>query len=94
MSNYLKERKARLEEALENDLLEQEDFNINDFQDEVWDLERELYDYPISNREEERLVSDLKRLVLEIKKEYDFYDEEAELNMMFPNKEDDDDWDL
>ena len=94
MSDYLKKSKAYLEEALENNLFDQEDFDINDFQDEVWNLEIELSDYPISNQEEERLVSDLKRLVLQVKEEYDFFDEEAELNMMFPNRDDDDDLDF
>ena len=94
MSVYFKKKKAFLEEALENDLFEQEDFDINDFQDEVWELERELFDYSTFNREDKQLVSDLKRLVLKVKEEYNFYDEEAELDMMFPNKDDDDDLDF
>jgi hypothetical protein len=32
----------------------------------------------------------LSKRILSLKKEYDFYDEEAELDMMFPNRHDDD----
>jgi chromosome segregation ATPase len=39
---------------------------------------------------EQRLLEKLSKKIRDIKKEYDFYDEEAELDMMFPNRHDDD----
>lgn len=77
--------------------LEEENYDI---EDKVYDLEAELdqlldqysyqddFEYTQSTAELDLLKS-IKKNLLEMKSEFDFYDEEGELNMMFPNRDDD-----
>lgn len=98
MNNEIYARyKNLLENAIDNDLLEQDDFDVNDFQTEVCNIEREVAEAIEMNEAMGAGVdvstSKLKtivQLIGQIKREYDFYDEDAELDMMFPDRHDDD----
>ena len=77
-SAYLK-----LREELEND-------NLEDEQD-VFDLEQQIQEELEDgfNNEEQQLKGLLNR-IKELKKEFDLYDEDTELDRMFPDRHDDD----
>ena len=75
------------------DLIEEEIDNMDptDIESDIYELEDELTDnmqscYP----EEIHLFERLQKRINRIKKENDFYDAEAELDMMFPNRYDED----
>lgn len=86
----LLELKARMENALENDLLEDESFDINEFEEEVCTIEQDLEDYlPAARDAERKLIASILRLIAKVKNEYEFFDAEAERRAMFPNGEDD-----
>ncbi len=89
--------KELLENAIDNDLLEKDDFDFNDFQSKVCDIEREVVDAiemgeAMGTRGETPIpkLRGLLKLIKQIKVDYDFYDEEGELDMMFPNRHDED----
>ena len=87
---WLLELKAKLEDALENDLYEREDFDINDFQDQIYDMEYDLQDYsPVARGNESDLIEEVLDLISQVKEEYDFYDSDAEREFMFPDGVDD-----
>lgn len=82
--------KARMENALDNDLLEDENFDINKFEEEVCKIEEELEDYlPAAPNSERKLIDSVLRLITKVKDEYEFFDAEAERSALFPNGEDD-----
>ena len=86
----LLELKTRMENALENDLLEDESFDINEFEEEVCTIEQDLEDYlPAARDAERKLINNILRLITKVKNEYEFFDAEAERRAMFPNGEDD-----
>ena len=86
----LLELKARMENALENDLLEDESFDINEFEEEVCTIEQDLEDYlPAARDAERKLIASILRLITKVKDEYEFFDAEAERSALFPNGEDD-----
>lgn len=86
----LLELKNRMENALENDLLEDESFDINEFEEEVCTIEQDLEDYlPAARDAERKLINNILRLISKVKNEYEFFDAEAERRAMFPNGEDD-----
>lgn len=74
----------------------------SDYEEDVYELERNIDDEIESlesftgehpRKEEQVELKGLKQLKIELnqfKKENDFYDEEAELDRMFPNRHDDD----
>jgi len=87
-----------------NKLYEELDNNNYDVEQEVYELEDEIkllldeysfQDEPMFEDQETELTKlrELNNLVKEMKQEFDFYDEESELDMMFPNRHDDDDFD-
>lgn len=87
--------KELLENAIDNDLLEKDDFNFNDFQNEVCDIQREIAEAvemgeAMGTRGEISIpkLKGILKLIKQVKIDYDFYDEEAELDMMFPNRHD------
>lgn len=94
------ERIKSIETLLQEYRNELEDGNCG-IEDKVYDLEAELdqlldqysyqadFEYTRSTAELDLLKS-IKKDLLEMKAEFDFYDEETELNMMFPNRDDDD----
>lgn len=84
---------TRLEEFNErfkiiNEELENENFEVeNDLLDLEQDNENELLH---NNGKERRGLISLQMKIKSVKKEFDFYDEEAELDYMFPNRHDED----
>lgn len=87
MSNY-EQFKLSLEEYVEN--WENGDFSM---EEKILDLEQNIkeeleYLHYGDNEAYKKLLAEIKNK----KEEYDFYDEETELNMMFPNREDDEDF--
>jgi len=79
----LKETLSKAKEAFEKDM---------DNQDQIYDIEEELnraIEFAETNKEMAALES-LKLELQDFKDEHGFYDEEAELDMMFPNRHDED----
>ena len=86
----------RLQELVDNNA---EIDDIDDLQEEIDGMKEEmsfLSETALVNREgyipyytEER-VNLFEKLVKQVSAEYDFYDPEAEMDMMFPNRHDDD----
>jgi len=75
------------------DLIEEKFENTDsiELEGEVYQFEDELTNYlQTCILEEIDLFESLQKRVNNIKKEYDFYDAEAELDMMFPDRHDED----
>ncbi len=94
MINNLEELRTTFEE-----LVTKAENGDENYETEVLELEEEvdreietLENHPHYERISEILESfeNLKKDIGQFKKEYDFYDEEGELDMMFPNRHDDD----
>lgn len=86
----LLELKKRMENALDNDLLEDESFDINEFEEEVCTMEQDLEDYlPAARSSERKLITNILQLIAKVKDEYEFFDAAAERRALFPNGEDD-----
>jgi uncharacterized protein (UPF0335 family) len=87
MINKLNERLDQLEQLInsstpDDEAIEKEYHSIkNDFE--------EIKDYPHRGKDVQ-VVRTVSQKLKQIRKEYDFYDEEAELDMMFPNRHDED----
>lgn len=85
MINKLNERLDELELLInsstpDDEKIEEEFHSIkNEFE--------EIKDFPY-NRKEMQIVRIVSQKLKQIRKEYDFYDEEAELDMMFPDRHD------
>jgi seryl-tRNA synthetase len=87
----MKEKFEHLKERLEHYHKELENGNY-DVEQEVVDLESEIQDeitYCIDEKKGSKYHKLLKK-IKSIKREYDFYDAERELDRMFPNRHDDD----
>ena len=79
-----KERFAEIEEKVD-------DIDINELEEKVYKLEEDISEVIGSGMpSEENALSSLIKKIARFKKENDFYDPEAELNRMFPNRGDDD----
>lgn len=69
----LLELKKRMENALDNDLLEDESFDINEFEEEVCTMEQDLEDYlPAARSSERKLITNILQLIAKVKDEYEF----------------------
>lgn len=80
----LKTRLSKIEAEID-------EMDINDLEEKVYNLEEEITnEIHFSNPNEQKPLRDLLTQLNRIKKENDFYDAEAELDMMFPNRHDDD----
>lgn len=67
----LLELKKRMENALDNDLLEDESFDINEFEEEVCTMEQDLEDYlPAARSSERKLITNILQLIAKVKDEY------------------------
>lgn len=75
---YLEE----LEVMLATDLTEKEDFDYNDFDDKLMDIEQGLMEIPDSTTRRKAL-----RLLAQVKQEYDVFDADAELEAMFDEED-------
>lgn len=103
MDKTIKEQLAKMEnrlnEVLDNDLLNDSEFDMDDFQSEVCSFERELNEILEFNREhlqfpELEKICHIQKLIKLAKDEYDFYDPEYERSVMFPNGEDEEEDDF
>ena len=76
----------------ELDRLRQELENDNDVQGEVTDLEHQIKNELefLNYKEDDKPYLMLLKEIAGIKREFDFYDEAATLDMMFPDRHDDD----
>jgi len=94
MKDVLEQMKARLEELLSNKSWEEdEDFDFNALQDEIDEMEYTVQEYagcPF-HYNEEILYNKVRKLITQVKEEAEFMDEDAMLDMMFPNGFDDED---
>lgn len=62
-----------MENALDNDLLEDESFDINEFEEEVCTMEQDLEDYlPAARSSERKLITNILQLIAKVKDEYEF----------------------
>ncbi|MFO7862678.1 MAG: hypothetical protein R6U85_01640 [Salinivirgaceae bacterium] len=94
-----KEEIKKLRKKVDNIELESEQIMSNDsdydkitkFEDAVYEIEQEIdekFNFLSDFHPEE--IGKLDKRIKHIKEEHDFYDEEAVLDMMFPNRHDDD----
>ena len=80
---------ARLEE-IENEF-DEADYDSEDFdnlEDEVLEIEEELGSF--SYDDNYALMSKAEKIIAKIKRDNDFYDSEENLDMMFPDRDDED----
>lgn len=89
----LEEMNRRLNEALDTDLFEDSEFDMDDFQSEVCSFEREL-DEILEFRQDHLQLSELEKIcairkkIKQVKNGNSFFDPEYERSIMFPNRED------
>ena len=89
----------RLNDALDNDLFYDPEFNMDEFQSEVCSFERDLNELLGFNREhlqfpELEKICSIQKKIKQVKDEYEFYDPEYERSVMFPNDEDEEEDDF
>ena len=103
MNKTIKEQLAKMEnrlnEALDNDLFNDPEFDMDEFQSEVCSFERELNEILEFNREhlqfpELEKICSVQKKIKQVKDEYEFYDQEYERSVMFPNGEDEEEDDI
>ena len=95
----IEEMNRRLNEALDNDLFNDPEFDMDEFQSEVRSFERELNEILEFNREhlqfpELEQICSIQKKIKQVKDEYEFYDPEYERSVMFPNGEDEEEDDF
>ena len=93
IKEQLDKMEKRLDEALDNDLFNDSEFDMDDFQSEVCSFERELNEILEFNRKhlqfpELEKICSVQKKIKQVKDEYEFYDPEYERSVMFPNDED------
>ena len=99
IKEQLDKMENRLDEALDNDLFNDSEFDMDDFQSEVCSFERELNEILEFDRthlqfpELEKICS-VQKKIKQVKDEYEFYDQEYERSVMFPNGEDEEEDDF
>ncbi len=88
----LTERVESIENKYEDSDLEDLDTDENEsLESEVYEIESEINNYiDIVEGIQLSQLEKLKKRLIQIKQENDFYDAEGELDMMFPNRHDDD----
>jgi len=89
----------RLNDALDNDLFYDPEFDMDEFQSEVCSFERDLNELLEFNREhlqfpELEKICSIQKEIKQVKDEYEFYDPEYERCVMFPNGEDEEEDDF
>jgi len=78
-----KEKFAEIEEEVD-------DADFNELEEKVYKLEEEISEAMGDIPGEENALRNLLKKIARFKKENDFYDADAELDRMFPNRNDDD----
>ena len=99
IKEQLDKMEKRLDEALDNDLFNDSEFDMDDFQSEVCSFERELNEILEFNRKhlqfpELEKICSVQKKIKQVKDEYEFYDQEYERSVMFPNGEDEEEDDF
>ena len=99
IKEQLDKMENRLDEALDNDLFNDSEFDMDDFQSEVCSFERELNEILEFNRKhlqfpELEKICSVQKKIKQVKDEYEFYDPEYERRVMFPNGEDEEEDDF
>ena len=99
IKEQLDKMEKRLDEALDNDLFNDSEFDMDDFQPEVCSIESELNGILEFNREhlqfpELEQICSIQKKIKQVKDEYEFYDPEYERSVMFPNDEDEEEDDF
>ncbi len=89
----------RLNDALDNDLFYDPEFDMDEFQSEVCSFERDLNELLGFNRKhlqfpELEKICSIQKKIKQVKDEYEFYDPEYERSVMFPNGEDEEEDDF
>ncbi len=81
-----------VDNALENDLLDDPEFDIDGFEEQIIDMELEVCEaidyYSRYDSDRGNMYNKLKRLtkkISKVKENYEFYDEQSTLEMMFPD---------
>lgn len=85
----LQEIENRLNEALSEDLDNDESFDMEAFEEEIQDMED--MDYLHMSVSDEKKINKVKGLIEKVSNYYEFFDPQSELGFMFPNGMDDDD---
>ena len=86
IKEQLDKMENRLDEALDNDLFNDSEFDMDDFQSEVYSFERELNEILEFNRKHLQFP--------ELEKICSVHDPEYERSVMFPNGEDEEEDDI
>ena len=99
IKEQLDKMENRLDEALDNDLFHDSEFDMDDFQSEVCSFEKELNEILEFNRKhlqfpELEKICSVQKKIKQVKDEYEFYDQEYERSVMFPNGEDEEEDDF
>ena len=99
IKEQLDKMENRLDEALDNDLFNDSEFDMDDFQSEVCSFEKELNEILEFNRKhlqfpELEKICSVQKKIKQVKDEYEFYDQEYERSVMFPNGEDEEEDDF
>lgn len=87
MDEFLKQCKKRLEEALNNDLMENMRFDYEAFQENIFSLEQEINQYDPYDPDAEQI----RDLIAQVKNQYNMFDPDVEREIMFPNGDYDED---
>ena len=92
----LQEIENRLNEALSEDLDNDESFDLEAFEEEIVGYKEEIQDmedidYLHLSVSDEKKINKVKGLIEKVSNYYEFFDPQAELGFMFPNGMDDDD---
>jgi predicted nuclease with TOPRIM domain len=78
-------------DKIELEFEEFEGIDINKLEEKVYKLEEEIFEeIQFCSPHEEKTFQNLLKKIKKLKKENDFYDEDAELDRMFPNRNDED----
>ena len=99
IKEQLDKMENRLNDALDNDLFYDPEFDMDEFQLEVCSFERDLTELLEFNREHLQIpelekICSIQKKIKQVKDEYEFYDPEYERSVMFPNGEDEEEDDF
>ena len=99
IKEQLDKMENRLNDALDNDLFYDPEFDMDEFQSEVCSFERDLNELLEFSREhlqfpELEQICSIQKKIKQVKDEYEFYDPEYERSVMFPNGEDEEEDDF
>ena len=99
IKEQLDKMENRLNDALDNDLFYDPEFDMDELQSGGCSFERDLSELLEFNREhlqfpELEKICSIQKKIKQVKDEYEFYDPEYERSVMFPNGEDEEEDDF